>query len=495
MFSVATLDCEGWEGYRAFVYVVTGFFAAIAFGIRPEQEVLEAGKSSAQLYVANSKIVNQLTSLCLWSILVLWMSLCAAHGMVIHVAHQDEMAANDGDHAKDWMYRVCSRVLAGLESFNKRLRVPAESMRVCNLYRVFYLILAISCVLTCGAALLSEIFGWRYMGLDKNWGMFFLLLTESLLPFCWTGSLLYTFSIFHHSVVMTRSEKVVLFTPSVACCMAVLYFSIQGKWAEAAIWCVVSVPTVVMALISRGSKKLIASTLDCRELKMHAANVGIAGVTALGPMILLSSQSVSCLIKDFSGMSSDEGDVLNYSGNCDSIFVSVKCLAFLFVFAIFQFCNFAPTKKVLNVERVVRLELSVSELTMLILCSASTFVALFMYSVGGAFGESSTTLMRSLAFLFNVFLFTGVVFQVGSAFFKKLLEDHGDVDLDVADGGGGGRKSDKRSKDKSLWDGGLKGVQMGARKARSETSQLELDNDEQMEGVSSNLGVIDVGFM
>jgi hypothetical protein len=63
----------------------------------------------------------------------------------------------------------------------------------------------------------------------------------------------------------------------------------------------------------------------CMSCNQHLVSTGVIGSTVMGPMVLVASQGVSCLLTDFSGGRGGK-ELLYDKNNCDSIFTANRCL-------------------------------------------------------------------------------------------------------------------------------------------------------------------------
>ncbi|GMI30135.1 hypothetical protein TeGR_g10553 [Tetraparma gracilis] len=499
-YAVATHECKGWEAHRAFVYALTSFLTSMTFGLRPEKNILES--SNYELYLVGSGIINVVIQACLWVILTLWISLCVATGMVLHVAAVDERLGDDDEENVGLLYKVCAAVLRLMAIPKRYLEVPEKELRVSSLYRMFYMFFPVITLTTNVAAVFSALIGERWMGWDQNWGIFLLLLSEALMPFSWMGSLLYAFSGYKSSLKEGGLHDSIVFgMPPASCVMGMLFFGVQARWWGVGIWTFVLIPTVIMAMVARKSKRVLVQTLDAKGLKEHAVNVGVAGLAALPPLILFASQTMSCMVTDFYGARG--GENLSYTGNCDSIQNSNKCISLLFVFAVFSFCCFAPTSGHLNAEMIVNFELSTPDLISFLTTNMAGLIALFLFSVGGGFGEELKDWKRGLVFLFCTMLFVSIVVRLGGAYWREMRElgvgeDKHEQELVQ-------RKVEEEEKKKSklrqsLWHGGLKGIKgakgPGTRKESGEGSKgAEGDEGGTAGQFAKHMEVLDVGFM
>jgi hypothetical protein len=151
------------------------------------------------------------------------------------------------------------------------------------------------------------------------------------------------------------------------------------------------------------------------------------------------------------------------------------------VFAVFSFCCFAPTSGHLNAEMIVNFELSTPDLISFLTTNMAGLIvrpppqpaapnpltlstppqALFLFSVGGGFGEELKDWKRGLVFLFCTMLFVSIVVRLGGAYWREMRElgvgeDKHEQELVQ-------RKVEEEEKKKSklrqsLWHGGLKGI-------------------------------------
>jgi hypothetical protein len=74
--------------------------------------------------------------------------------------------------------------------------------------------------------------------------------------------------------------------------MGMLFFGVQARWWGVGIWTFVLIPTVIMAMVARKSKRVLVQTLDAKGLKVSWRASGRGSCGGAGTFILRPNPSL-----------------------------------------------------------------------------------------------------------------------------------------------------------------------------------------------------------
>ncbi|GMH59926.1 hypothetical protein TrRE_jg988, partial [Triparma retinervis] len=257
----------------------------------------EKDASSISNYEDGAGIAAGIVSVFVWFILGLWISLIAFYTAFIKLRILEEKDADEGEEEPDkqsFQASACKFLLNKLTVFHRLRQVKEERMSMSVIYKVGFSTMAVLNVLTAFASIITHFLGQGDATfINSSTGLFFILLTEQMLPF--------------------------------------------GR--------------AKLSFLRRAGKE------GCMSCNQHLVSTGVIGSTVMGPMVLVASQGVSCLLTDFSG--GRGGKKLLYDkNNCDSIFTANRCLMLMFVYVTFQGVAFGWQNDMPTLEEIVRMEIN-----------------------------------------------------------------------------------------------------------------------------------------
>ena len=349
---------EPWKLLQIFVQLATTFFASVAFGLRPDKKLLasDADDETLDRYISGTYVSNIFIGMFVWIIVTLWVTSILSTGARLHILRAEEDLNGDVEGENDSAMLRLSRWSVTKISFLKRFMTnPPGTLAMSNLYRLCFGVMPfIQFVASTLGPVLDQVSKVTEL-VDSRSGMFCLLLSEQLLPFAWTGSVLYVFASYTSST-WTRSEKAMLLFPVASNVLNTCVFSFQGRFASAGIWVIVLGANILWTVAIIKSK-LKTSKRSSQTKTNHMIHLGAASGSVIPAMLLVGSQNVACLITDFAAGRPGGYEALQYESNCDSVFNANKGMLIIFTYCVFQLACFSVDKTI-SMEMLVRLQIT-----------------------------------------------------------------------------------------------------------------------------------------
>ena len=483
---------EGLQIYHIAVTITTSFLASITFGLRPEKEA-----SSDSNYEAGAGIAAGIVSVFVWVILALWVSLITFYMAFVKLRileEEDEEEDADEEEVGTPSFKAdaCKLLLSKLSTFNRLRQVKRERMPMSIIYRIGFSTMSVLNVLTAFLSIITHVLGEGDLThINSSTGMFFLLMSEQLLPFGWVGSVLFTFSDYKSGTPsISRSESILTWAPSATSVCCLTFFWMQGRFYAGFIYVGITSASVTLGFACRRAKLSFlrkAGKEGCIEPNEHLVSTGVIGSAVLGPMVLVASQGISCLMTDFSG-GRGEKELIYDDNSCDSIFTANRPLMLMFVYVTFQGVAFGWQRDMPTLEEIVRMKINKPQVIQGFAFAVGAIISLFLYSCGGNFGEKTKGYRTILVYVFCFTVMFSTSFQVIHRFRSKSKEKR-KRKMKIGEEGEGERKrkeSEPKGTEMESWGKKIKEM----KKKSSGTSGQQVD-----EGIAGILGTLDPGFV
>eukprot|EP00519_Triparma_laevis_P009387 CAMPEP_0182520180 /NCGR_PEP_ID=MMETSP1321-20130603/45485_1 /TAXON_ID=91990 /ORGANISM="Bolidomonas sp., Strain RCC1657" /LENGTH=496 /DNA_ID=CAMNT_0024728185 /DNA_START=675 /DNA_END=2165 /DNA_ORIENTATION=- len=426
---------EPWKLLQIFVQLATTFFASVAFGLRPDKKLLasDADDETLDRYISGTFVSNIFIGMFVWIIVTLWVASILSTGARLHILRAEEDLNGDVEGENDSAMLRLSRWSVAKISFLKRFMTnPPGTLAMSNLYRLCFGVMPFIQFVASTLGPVLDLVSKVTELVDSRSGMFCLLLSEQLLPFAWTGSVLYVFASYTSST-WTRSEKAMLFFPVASNVLNTCYFSFQGRFASAGIWVIVLGANILWTVAIIKSK-LKTSNRSSQTKTNHMIHLGAASGSVIPAMLLVGSQNVACLIIDFAAGRPGGYEALQYESNCDSVFNANKGILIIFTYCIFQLACFSVDKTI-SMEMLVRLQITRIQVFQFISFATTFSIALFLYSCGGGFGEETKPYRKFLQGAFIIIIIFATSIQVVDTLIAKIKLFHNQFGEDLTVGG------------------------------------------------------------
>lgn len=322
---------------------------------------------------------------------------------------------------------------------------------------------------------------------DKRAGMFFLLLSQEILPYSWVGSCLYVFTSYEGQSIK-RMDWFLTTIPVLSGALNMLYFWMRSEFASGIIWLVILVANILWFIAVIRAKKNYSRTKTKESKIKHLVNLGLASSSVLPAMVLIGSQSVSCLITDFAAGRPNHG-ALQYESNCDSVFNANKGMLLIFAYIVFQFSCFGMDRG-LVMENLVRLQINRVQVLQVLCFGGCLTIAIFLYSCGGGFGQTVQVYRQVLLSMLCLVIITITGLQIIDALIAKIKFLHSRFRTVGGDDEGMDDDEEKRPSphiEIRKWDEDWK------KKGKASTASLR--GDDAGEGIDGAVEVINPGFV
>ena len=153
---------------------------------------------------------------------------------------------------------------------------------------------------------------------------------------------------------------------------------------------------------------------------------------------------------------------MTYISNCDSVFTANRSLMLLFVYVTFQGVCFGWIGDLPTLSQIVKMEINRMQVIQGFSAGGGAVIALFLYSIGGKFGEPTRPYRLVLVYIFCITITFSSFLQVFERFrTKKALaiekeESHGGASFQLNEWSG--RIMEKKRKTQSEGEGQAEGV-------------------------------------